>query len=167
VEPLVGAEARTSGSSTEQPAQPAAQFDQVLRRALPDERGALMRDYVRQHVMAVLRSDPTNPPDRHQRLMDLGMDSLMAVQLRGRLAQGLRLDRPLPASLMFDQPTIEALARHLLALVTPEPAEREPTGPVGAAADARVDENASRRDEVAAMSDAQIESLLLERLGKT
>ena len=62
----------------------------------------------------MLRLDSADALGRYDRLMDVGFDSLMAVQLRNQLTEALGLDRPLPASLMFDHPTIEALAEHLL-----------------------------------------------------
>ncbi|MGC3998938.1 MAG: beta-ketoacyl synthase N-terminal-like domain-containing protein [Anaeromyxobacter sp.] len=66
-----------------------------LREALPAERLELLRDFVRERVVRVLRLDPDQPPDRHARLMDLGFDSLMAVQLRNQLAAGIRLETAL------------------------------------------------------------------------
>src|SRR5262249_50288589 len=60
-----------------------------LIEALPGERHDLLCDFIRQHVMWVLRRDTDQPPDRHDRLMDLGLDSLMAVQLRDQLAKRL------------------------------------------------------------------------------
>jgi hypothetical protein len=94
--------------------------------------------------------------------MDLGFDSLMAVQLRNLLSKGVGLERPLPASLMFDYPTIEALASHLLERVAPVNSEPVQATPQAATAHAVLGEAA-----VAAMSDSEIEALLLERLTKS
>jgi SAM-dependent methyltransferase len=129
--------------------------------ALPDERGELLRGIARDAVVRVLRLDPSDAPSRKTRLMEMGMDSLMAVQLRNVLGASLGLTRPLPATLMFDHPTIDALAAFLetqLALpVSPSAAPApvsvpttKPTPTLGASA-------------IAAMSDAEIERLLLER----
>ena len=51
--------------------------------------------------------DPRTP------LGDLGLDSLLAVELRNVI--GTALGRTLPATLLFDHPTLDALADHLLA----------------------------------------------------
>ncbi len=56
-------------------------------------------------------------PDLKQGLFELGMDSLMAVELRSRLEAGL--GQALPPTIAFDHPTIERLARHLLDLIAP------------------------------------------------
>ncbi|MFF3849235.1 SDR family NAD(P)-dependent oxidoreductase [Streptomyces sp. NPDC002328] len=57
-----------------------------------------------------LRSAQAVPAD--QPLRDLGMDSVTAVELRNRI--GARLAIKLPATLLFDHPTPDRLARHLL-----------------------------------------------------
>lgn len=132
--------------------------EQILS-ALPGDRLDLLRDFVRERVVRVLRRDPPDPPDRHDRLTDLGFDSLMAVQLRGQLSMGLAFGTALPATLMFDYPTIDKLAAYLLQRLQPEeagsnagqqPVSQPPT-PLGAAA-------------VAAMTDVEIEALLSQRL---
>ena len=89
-------------------------FAARLESALPDEREELMNDYVRTRVMEVLRMDADRRPGLQHRLMDLGLDSLMAVQLRNLLELGLGLERSLPATLMFDYPTIASISTLLV-----------------------------------------------------
>jgi hypothetical protein len=127
--------------------------------ALPADRHELLREYVRGCVIRVLKLDPADPPASSDRLMDLGFDSLMAVQLRNQLGIGLKLDKPLPATVMFDQPTISALASYLLDRLTSQSAV-EPSWK----AEAKTAPSTLDAVAVAAMSDAEIEALLESRL---
>jgi acyl transferase domain-containing protein/SAM-dependent methyltransferase len=136
-----------------------------LDQTLSGERLSLLQELVCAQVMHVLRLDPTSRPARHDRLMELGMDSLMAVQLRNALGTALALERPLPSTLMFDYPTIDAIAAFLLDRLMPSAAPAGTTSasalaPAPAAAPA-----ARGAAAVAAMSDDEIAKLLIEQLG--
>jgi acyl transferase domain-containing protein/ubiquinone/menaquinone biosynthesis C-methylase UbiE/acyl carrier protein len=133
--------------------------------ALPRERARAIADLVRIRVMRLLRRNPDQPPLDHERLLDLGLDSLMAVQLRNTLAQDLGIADGLPATLVFDHPTIDALSSYLSKRTGP------PDGPGDGAAPAAPlrtnDPSASdRAREIEAMSEEEVEALLLERLKK-
>ncbi|WP_422070675.1 type I polyketide synthase [Streptomyces hoynatensis] len=106
-----------------------------LRGRPAAERRRLLLDTVLAEVAAVLGHQDAARLSPQETFKALGFDSLTAVELRNRLgaATGLRL----PATLTFDQPTPEALVRHLdasLAGAAGSPAGApEPTGPAAPA----------------------------------
>ncbi len=87
-------------------------FAGTLREAPANERRRRMEAYLQDHVAAVLELKGETRPDARQPLMELGLDSLMAVELRDRVAA--ELGHALPATVLFDYPTIEALSEYLL-----------------------------------------------------
>ncbi len=156
------------GSDRAVPIQSAGQAPPIdlvsqLQAALPDERPDLLIGFVRQHVVRILRLDPNESLDRRARLMDIGVDSLMAVELRSRLSGGLGLAQNLPATLIFDYPTIESIAHYLLydvlALAAGSAAPTEPVassyGEAGPS---------STADEIEQMSDEEVTALLMKKL---
>jgi len=85
------------------------------------ERRDVLRDHIHDQVARVIGLAPGGSVERRAPLSDLGVDSLMAVELRNRLATTLDLDRPLPATLVFDHPTIDAITAFLEATVLAAP----------------------------------------------
>jgi acyl transferase domain-containing protein/acyl carrier protein len=93
---------------------------EALLQAPAIDRHDILVEFVRADVMRILRRDPSKPVARNQRLMDLGIDSLMAVELRTSLKNGLGLQPDLPATLIFDYPTVAEIAIYLENLLKPE-----------------------------------------------
>jgi SAM-dependent methyltransferase len=141
-----------------QPAQAAKgrgeSFLNALRYASAGEQREQLVELVRSRTMKVLRRDPSDLIDRRHRLMDLGIDSLMAVELG--------LPRALPATLIFDYPSVEAIAGYLasrvliLDPVSPEnrPGEGRPEAMEFQPAALRIED----------LSDEETEQLLLKKL---
>jgi acyl carrier protein len=136
--------------------------DLALRvaEAPPGNRLGLIRSFVRERAGRVLGLDHSRAIDPRQPLSELGLDSLMAVELRNSLAQDL--GESLPATLLFDFPTIETLAAHIEKLIAP-PATLELPRQNGVAHTSLTADVADVTD-VKDLTDAEAEALLLAEL---
>ncbi|MCI3928183.1 type I polyketide synthase [Streptomyces sp. AN091965] len=105
----------TEGHRAEAP-ETAQSLGTRLADASEAERPALLLDLVRSEVADVLGLPGPDSVPTDRALRSLGIDSLTMVQLRKRLAK--RLNTTLPATLVFDYPTAEAIAGLLLHDVT-------------------------------------------------
>ncbi|MER5556438.1 SDR family NAD(P)-dependent oxidoreductase [Streptomyces sp. NPDC002793] len=100
-------------------AAPATSLRDRLAVTPPEERLALLAELIRGEAVTVAALPSAGAFPRTRTFSAVGFDSLMAVDLRNRLGgvTGVRL----PATLVFDYPTPDALAAHLLSeLVPPE-----------------------------------------------
>ncbi|HEX8700828.1 MAG TPA: SDR family NAD(P)-dependent oxidoreductase [Myxococcaceae bacterium] len=102
-------------------AQGAAALLPALRRAQAGQRPALVEQFVREQLGQVLRHDDPRAIERSTPLRSLGLDSLMALELRNRLEAGLGLK--LPATVAFSVPHLAGLVEHLLGRVAESLAE--------------------------------------------
>jgi polyene macrolide polyketide synthase len=119
VPPLLRGLARVPGQRLR--ADGLAEAEALVHRlaGLPAEaRQEALMDVLRREAASVLGyADPGSvAPDRPFR--DLGFDSLMAVELRNRLA--VATGCALPVAVLFDHPTAADLVRHLLTLLAPD-----------------------------------------------
>ncbi|MBU3068122.1 SDR family NAD(P)-dependent oxidoreductase [Nocardia sp. NEAU-G5] len=125
--PLIGdlAEARAAVHGS-----PADSGEHGLRRRLSGttdaERARLLLDLVREEVAAALGHSSPDQVSSRAAFRDIGVDSMIAVQLRNRLQTVTGL--ALPTTLVFDHPSPVALAAHLEHELLGAPAAADPTG---------------------------------------
>jgi acyl transferase domain-containing protein/acyl carrier protein len=99
--------ARTAAAAT--PAD--RRFVERLERMLPFERREAIARAIAGHVAAVIGGGGAASIGMDEGLFELGMDSLMATELRRRIER--QFDRALTPTLTFDYPTVAALAAHV------------------------------------------------------
>jgi acyl carrier protein len=104
------------------------------RKAPASQRRRIVLDYVRDQALKLLGLDPAFELSPQGALRDLGLDSLMAVELRNLLAKNLGVDKPLPATLAFDYPTPEAIQQFLEKILS-SALDLDPSGSTGAPVD--------------------------------
>lgn len=86
-------------------------------------REAFLTDKIAALVADILNVSEQNHIDIHQNFFELGMDSIMAMELKNILQQMLGSSIMLHATFLFDNPSIHHVVGYLLAkLVIPEPA---------------------------------------------
>jgi len=96
----------------------------ILSAAPVENRRALLLSHLQQNFGQVLRMEPTQI-DENVALGSLGLDSLMGLEIRNRLEASL--GRAIPTTALFEYPSAETLADHLLTpsvAVPPFPVEQ-------------------------------------------
>ena len=82
-----------------------------LSTASRQERAARLQTYIRNLIAQTLGLKAAKQIDPDQRLIELGLDSLMAIELKNQLQATLNCS--LRSSFLFDHPTLAALTEHL------------------------------------------------------
>jgi acyl transferase domain-containing protein/NADPH:quinone reductase-like Zn-dependent oxidoreductase/acyl carrier protein len=128
------------------------------RAAPAAQRRSLVMAHVAEQALGVLGLSAVTELDPRAPLKDAGLDSLMAVELRNALTRSI--GQSLPATLLFDYPSLEALATHLmnvLQLTAPPATLQVPAAVTDSAA-------ADSAAAIASLSDAEAEAELLAEL---
>lgn len=118
------------------PSLESVQVDSELRSHLTtlsaEERLPLLQTHLREQLAKVLGYPSAELIELHENFADLGMDSLMALEFHNRLQSSLGCNTP--QSVLFDYPTIKALANCLNEMLSPaaQPPEQPSTEPQAA-----------------------------------
>ncbi|MCE7984893.1 MAG: SDR family NAD(P)-dependent oxidoreductase [Caldilinea sp. CFX5] len=127
------------------------------------ERHEQLITFLRSQLAQVLGFKTPEKITLRQRLFDLGLDSLMAMELKNRLERGLEL--PVPPTLMFDYPTVEALVDYLSQQINAKLAGEDNLDAADANQSATPDaEVADLLSELENLSDDELAALLAEEL---
>ncbi|AKQ65466.1 Malonyl CoA-acyl carrier protein transacylase [Myxococcus hansupus] len=139
----------------------ASELCRRLDAAPPRQRLALLLEHVLDAAVRVLGLEATASLAPRERLFEVGMDSLMALELRNRLQK--TVGASLPSTLAFDYPTAEAIATYLSGEVfgqEPVQAEEAPRAVQDTDRLERIMELSP--DELAASLDAKLSALMEE-----
>ena len=117
-----------------------------LRAAPPEERRPLVESFLVEQLASVLRCSPSKV-DLHQPLNRLGIDSLMAVELKNRVEADLETSVPVTA--LLQGPSLSQLATQLLEGLD-APAANEPSAP----------EEDGLEAQVEGLTDEEVDALL-------
>jgi len=133
-------------------------FLEQLRASTPGRWNKLLLERLQQEVRKCLGFDIEQSVDTNQPLNELGLDSLMAVELRNAIS--LMIDTPLPATLLFNYPSMGELVQHLSKDILPSKFD-DLDGPFQ---EMITKEGPSEADDLEHYSEEEMENLLLEKL---
>ena len=108
---------RPSDAATSPASMQRADIVEQLEQATSSARWELLLAYLQKEVSHVLGFAKAQSLEPQRGFFDLGMDSLMAVELKNRLQRSLGC--PLPTPIAFDYPSVESLGRYLVKAVLP------------------------------------------------
>jgi myxalamid-type polyketide synthase MxaB len=163
--PLLSGFVRIAPAATEVAQRGPSAIIQQLQDSAPDDRQDMMVLFLRQQVQRILGLPTTDQVDAYTALSEMGMDSLMAVELKNALDEAM--GKNLPATIAFEYPTINAIAAYLLQDVlsfsSPASDETMMAEPSSGEAPTASDE-ADDLPDLDELSEEEIEALLMEKL---
>jgi hypothetical protein len=106
-------------------------------------------DFLRTHVLRIVGLPESHPLREDEPLLRIGLDSLMALELRNTLARAF--GRQLPSTLSFDCPSLGALGDYFVPTEAPRDSKPAVDGTL---------------EEISAMSDKEAEELLAKELSE-
>lgn len=137
----------------------ADEFRAGLADAPIDERTPMLIDMICEQIKRVMGLDESDTINPNQPLQELGLDSLMAVELRNILCA--LIGKQLPATLMFKYPTVSSLSTFLIQDMFPDEVAAEPV-----AAEQTQEEKATEEDDqLDDLSQDELAAMLAAELG--
>jgi 3-oxoacyl-(acyl-carrier-protein) synthase/SAM-dependent methyltransferase len=137
-----------------------------LRALSRDERIQKVSEIVRATICRVFQLETSaDELGERDRLSDLGMDSLIALELRGELGKALGLEGKISSTIAFDTGTVGELTLSIAGLLAHDSEEGRQKD-YGAAARAATAASVVSAEALQELTDEQVEAMLKERLGK-
>lgn len=136
------------------------QLRALVAQAFESERSRVATEFVQRLVQEIAQLD--TQPDASARFLEAGLDSLMIVELSGQVGLETGLGDQLPATLVFDYPTVEELAAFLLEQICPD--EKQSSPPDAPAPTQSNDARSTLRAEIENMTEEEVLQELLREV---
>ncbi|MDH6055572.1 type I polyketide synthase [Umezakia ovalisporum] len=92
---------------------------QKISQTSHEHRYEILKNLIKSEIETIIKSVPSD----EQMFSDLGIDSLMAIELRNKLRFAIGLE--LPVTVVFDHPTIKQLTNFLLDRIVPQADQKD------------------------------------------
>jgi acyl transferase domain-containing protein/acyl carrier protein len=129
--------------------EPTNEFLEHLKEAPESVRLDMVREFVQKVAVGILGFPVGSRLDPLQPLNELGMDSLMAVELRNSIATAIA--QTLPATLLFNYPAVEDITTYIARLLFDAPVDKKGVGS---------EEKRNALDDVEGLSDEEVDRIL-------
>lgn len=124
----------------------------------PGARHELLSTWLQGEIVVLMGFDESETPTKDQGLFKIGLDSLLAVELKHRIRNELRRDFPITA--VFDHPTIDELTSFLLVDVLGFESETSADND-----DSAINGGVDFLDQIDQLSEEEAEALLAQQTG--